>query len=238
MPGNACGRLLKCQESLSCNNGPHPCCVQRRSPLFCTRASRHPEILTSPGTITVQPRYNVETDCRYRRTDTSTLLAYTARWRFCHNIAKGEPGMDLAEVALLTAAEDDAIASHSTVPFPVESYLSRIQKLAEEFESQRLTPLLLQLCRTSLDQSPNNWASDCISIQQHQTQGIRCMISPDTLLSELSNFLYRANNFRIPEFGRSNLPLSSMLDHPGVWEDARWVYMNELLIRHNVILRS
>lgn len=39
----------------------------------------------------------------------SSLHAYTARWRFAHNIAQGEAGMRLAEAALLVAAEDDAI---------------------------------------------------------------------------------------------------------------------------------
>jgi hypothetical protein len=37
--------------------------------------------------------------------------------------------------------------------------------------------------------------------------------------------------FRLPPYGRSNLPKQSTLDHPGVWEDARMAYLNEVLVR-------
>lgn len=41
----------------------------------------------------------------------------------------------------------------------------------------------------------------------------------------------RCIGFRVPAYGRSNLPKQSMLDHPGVWEDARMAYLNEVLVR-------
>ena len=52
--------------------------------------------------------------------------------------------MQLAEAALQVVAEDDAIASHSTVPFPVQPYLDRIQKLTDEFCRQRLRPMIVK----------------------------------------------------------------------------------------------
>ena len=177
----------------------------------------------TPGRVTRQ------VVCAYCRADTSALFAYTARWRFCTNIARGEAGMQLAEAALLVAAEDDAIASHSTVPFPVESYLARIQALADEFAQQRLRPLLERAAATAAG-------------QQQQQQGLAGSPSPSsstaplllpaaTVLAELEDYLYQTQRISVPAFGRSNLPPSALLDHPGVWEDARWAYLNELLIR-------
>lgn len=135
--------------------------------------------------------------------------------------------MQLAEAALLVAAEDDAIASHSTVPFPVEAYLARIQALADEFAQQRLRPLLE---RAAVEQQ-----------QQQDSEGSHphpsCLaavpppLPPATVLAELEDYLYQTQRISVPAFGRSNLPPGALLDHPGVWEDSRWAYLNELLIR-------
>ena len=133
----------------------------------------------------------------HHRADASAQFAYTARWRFCENIARGEAAMHLAEAALLIASEDDAIASHSTVPFPVESYLGRIQKLAEEFEQQRLRPM--------------NAAAG----------GAEGRLAASVVMADLDDYLFHAQRFSVPGFGRSNLPSGALVDHPGVWEDAR-----------------
>ncbi len=102
------------------------------------RTHRHPELEAAwtARQVTVVPRLDVEADERYRRcahvlrnkrvkrcmdcmyefcvlrVDGSLLHSYAARYRFCQNVARGEPGMQLAEAALLIAAEDDAIGGH------------------------------------------------------------------------------------------------------------------------------
>lgn len=37
--------------------------------------------------------------------------------------------------------------------------------------------------------------------------------------------------YRTPPYGRSNLPARSVVDHAGVWEDARQAYLHEVLVR-------
>ena len=81
-------------------------------------------------------------------------LAEAARASFAACVARGsdtgdllvsssplELGLDLAEAALLISAEDDALISHSPVPFPVDSYLGRVSGLAEELLGSVLPPL-------------------------------------------------------------------------------------------------
>ena len=120
--------------------------------------------------------------------------------------------MQLAEAALLVVAEDDAIASHSTVPFPVEPYLERIQKLAEEFRRQRLLPLLA---------SGGSGGSTVGLDGGLPTEAVAAGPSQEAILAELENFLFRVQRISVPAFGRSNLPPGALVDHPGVWEDAR-----------------
>ena len=138
--------------------------------------------------------------------------------------------MQLAEAALLVAAEDDAIASHSTVPFPVESYLARIQALADEFAQQRLRPLLERAAATAAGQQQQQPGS-AGSPYPSSSSTAPLPLPPATVLAELEDYLYQTQRISVPAFGRSNLPPSALLDHPGVWEDARWAYLNELLIR-------
>lgn len=49
-----------------------------------------------------------------------------------------DPTLDLARAALEIAAEDDALVSHSVVPLPVESYLSRLDVMAAEVANHHL----------------------------------------------------------------------------------------------------
>ena len=60
----------------------------------------------------------------------SEVHAWRARRAFAENVARGESGINLAEAALQVAAEDDALVSHSTVPLPVQSFHSRISRIA------------------------------------------------------------------------------------------------------------
>ncbi|KAG1677963.1 hypothetical protein FOA52_001381 [Chlamydomonas sp. UWO 241] len=211
------------------------------------------------------PRLDQEADFRYRRADMSQLHAYTARWRFGRNIVRGEAGMNLAEAALLVAAEDDAIASHSTVAFPVEAFLGRIQTLADEFEQQRLWPMAEETARAGSVWAVQPAAQLCarppgrvvgVVTGRGRVRGdsggggggggtsvgggggggggggrARGALDPCSVLSALNDFLFVGQRISAAPFGRSNLPPNSVLDHPGVWEDARWGYLNETLIR-------
>ena len=74
---------------------------------------------------------------RYEWDDEGAVLAAKLRAAFLANVSRGEAGIDVAEAALLIAAEDDALMSVTGVPLPVEPYLQRISAMADE-----LTPLL------------------------------------------------------------------------------------------------
>ena len=37
--------------------------------------------------------------------------------------------------------------------------------------------------------------------------------------------------FRVPTYGRSNVPQNSILDHAGVWENCNHGYLHEVLIK-------
>lgn len=50
-------------------------------------------------------------------------------------------GMNLAEAALQVAAEDDALVSHSSVQLPVQSFLNRISRLANDVNTLHLRSL-------------------------------------------------------------------------------------------------
>jgi hypothetical protein len=43
-------------------------------------------------------------------------------------------------------------------------------------------------------------------------------------------FLFDDQRFGLPEFGQSNLPQGAVLDHPGVYENAKYAYLHEALI--------
>lgn len=46
--------------------------------------------------------------------------------------------MNLAQAALQVAAEDDALVSHSSVQLPVQSFLNRISRLANDVNGLHL----------------------------------------------------------------------------------------------------
>jgi hypothetical protein len=43
--------------------------------------------------------------------------------------------------------------------------------------------------------------------------------------------LFGEREFRIPAYGRSNVPIDSILEHPGVWENPKHGYLHEVLIK-------
>ena len=57
------------------------------------------------------------------------------------------------------------------------------------------------------------------------------MITVDSLLQVVKSQLFNEKQFRAPTYGRSNVPFNSILDHPGIWENASQAYLHEVLIR-------
>uniref|UniRef100_A0A383VLQ2 Uncharacterized protein n=1 Tax=Tetradesmus obliquus TaxID=3088 RepID=A0A383VLQ2_TETOB len=186
---------------------------------------------------TVKERHNLEADPRYRRTDFSAELAAEARLQFAACLAQGEARLPLARAALLIAAEDDAIASSSIVRFPVDAFMERITRLAHDTATALAAAAAAATpSSSSSSSSEQQWASlrglpaeqvvaaiehclfkDHYQQQQQQQQqwysGVRCA------------------GFSMPAYGRSNLPKKALLDHPGVWEDARLGYLHEVLVK-------
>ncbi|GMH45123.1 hypothetical protein BSKO_13080 [Bryopsis sp. KO-2023] len=143
----------------------------------------------------------VEDDVRYRRLDFTQQLAFNARKEFARNLSKGDACMDLALAAVHIAAEDDALISISPVDFPVKSYMDRIDRLATNL-GKRIKSAL-----------PDR------------------LMPPEQALPLVEKCLFQEEKFKVPSFGKSNIPEGTVVDHPGVWEDQKYAYMNELLIR-------
>lgn len=54
---------------------------------------------------------------------------------------------------------------------------------------------------------------------------------PQAVIGHVHQYLFTTCGFAPPAAGRSGLPPATVVDHPGVWEDARAGYLHELLIR-------
>ena len=140
------------------------------------------------------------------RLDFSDQLAFAARAALAANVARGEAGVDLAAAALQVAAEDDAVASSSTVPFPVESYLARIAALADEAAAR---------ARASSSAGSGLAA-----------------LPPAEAVRAVERFLFEEKGFRPAKgLGRSALPPRARLSHPGTREAPAPAYLNEVLVR-------
>ena len=50
------------------------------------------------------------------------------------------------------------------------------------------------------------------------------------LLQVVQKYLYSQQNFQTPFGATSGMPVDSIVDHPGVWENARHAYLHEVLI--------
>ncbi|CAK0760877.1 hypothetical protein CVIRNUC_002808 [Coccomyxa viridis] len=53
---------------------------------------------------------------------------------------------------------------------------------------------------------------------------------PDDILQAIGHHLFTEQNFRVPPFRRSNIPSGVLVDHPGVYENAKYGYLHEALI--------
>lgn len=90
--------------------------------------------------------------------------------------------------------------SHSSVKFPVDPYVARLRRLTEDFRKGRLQRLA----------GTNS--------------------SPHDIVSELEEFLFVDQRFRLPDFVASNLPNMAIVENPGVWEKTSNAYLNSVLV--------
>ena len=116
--------------------------------------------------------------------------AQAARRAFVDIVERGEATLNLAAAALHVAAEDDALVTHSAVELPVELFLSRLQRYADEIGRVYLPPL-----------------------GAHAT--------PEQQLAVVSEYLFSNVGFSVCGREDDVLQPGDVLDHPGVWEDAR-----------------
>lgn len=49
-------------------------------------------------------------------------------------------------------------------------------------------------------------------------------------LKAIHRFLFEKQRFGLPAFGRSNIPSGQIMDNPGVYENAKYAYLHELLV--------
>eukprot|EP01025_Chloroclados_australasicus_P054654 TRINITY_DN6493_c0_g2_i1.p1 TRINITY_DN6493_c0_g2~~TRINITY_DN6493_c0_g2_i1.p1 ORF type:complete len:415 (-),score=32.87 TRINITY_DN6493_c0_g2_i1:417-1661(-) len=148
---------------------------------------------------------DVEADPRYRRFDMSEVHAWECRMEFCKELSLGLGRINLAKCSCWIAAEDDSIVSHSTVKFPVQSFMDRIDNLATDVYRQVFEPV-----------DTSNWSASDILIR-------------------MENYLFKTRGFQVSEFGRTGLTPMSIVDHPGVWEDPSAAYLPECLIRRRCL---
>lgn len=159
------------------------------------------------------------------------------------------PNMSLTRLVcmLVCCAAVNIAASSSVVRFPVDAFMLRIQRLAADtavsMAAAAAAANLQHLTSTTTSSSSNEqWASirslppsEVIAAVQHalfQPQQQEQDGSSQTSAQQPAWYSsIRCVGFKLPAYGRSNLPQQSMLDHPGVWEDARMAYLNEVLVR-------
>ena len=137
-----------------------------------------------------------------RRFDYSAVHAWEARQAFLRSIAAGEAAVDLAAAALHVAAEDDALVSHSTVQLPVAAYQQRLQRMA--------TDLALQLEQQQGQQAVGAQRSDPAGSEggsgSSGSSGSSSSGSSEAALLAIQAYLWEQQRFRVPRYGRSNLP--------------------------------
>ncbi|KAG2439985.1 hypothetical protein HXX76_004103 [Chlamydomonas incerta] len=169
-----------------------------------------------------------EVDDRYRRADYSDVYQYESRQAFARAIAGGEPRMRLAAAALHVTAEDDAIASLSTVRFPVEAWLERIDRLVDQ-----LCAVNLRRAATAVAPAAGTGAAAGATAAGGAAEAAAEAVAAEagSVLRVVERYLWEECGFRAPDYGRSNLPPNAVVDHAGVWEDARLGYLHETLVR-------
>lgn len=142
----------------------------------------------------------------YRRKDFTNEHFSTARLAWLDELARGEAKLDLAKLALLVAAEDDALTSHSSVAFPVDAYLKRLEGLAKDFE---------------------------VVLELHDMKDADDTDKVDFLLEFLfGDSIANTSRFTTfqSRFERGDLK-NTVVDAPGVYESPHPAYLNSVLTR-------
>jgi len=115
------------------------------------------------------------------------------RQAFLAEAAKPDAELDVARAALHLAGEDDAVASRSAVPLPVEAYAARIESLCDDFvasgmpagdnDSQLAAALDAFLYTTCRFRLPTGWAELHSPYRTYlhnvlaQRVGVRCALA-------------------------------------------------------------
>jgi hypothetical protein len=139
---------------------------------------------------------------RYEWEDEGAALAATLRDAFTANVRRGEAAMDVAEAALLVSAEDDALMSVTGVPLPVQPYLQRIERMADELSASALLPA--------------SASDDDVSSQA-------------AVIAAVDDYVFVRQGFRPP--AAPAIGARTAVDMPGVYEDPRHAYLNCVLTR-------
>ena len=128
----------------------------------------------------------MDKDPRYQRIDHSEIHAADARLQFLLQISQGENFIDLAEAAFMIAAEDDALATNSSVKLPVDHIKARLERLAKDVE------------RSVLSETSRGDGGE------------------EEILRAMHEYLFnKTSGFRTPDFGQSNIPRNVVVDNPG-----------------------
>lgn len=168
----------------------------------------------------VDPSDDQEKDIRYKRVDFSAEFALEFRRMFLANVGRGPAGVNLALAALQVAGEDDALATNSPVKLPIDSFMERLEVMAEELAYHTLP-------RTGLAKGE---APSTSGGQERQLPRVPRDTSPDLVLGAVAAYLREEKGFRT-RHGRSMIPAGAVVDNPGVWEQASTAYLHEVLTR-------
>ncbi|KAG2495265.1 hypothetical protein HYH03_006538 [Edaphochlamys debaryana] len=197
----------------------------------------------SAGSKVIEAPRPEDVDERYRRADFSDRFQYESRQAFARCLVGGEPRMALAEAALHASAEDDAIASLSSVPFPVGPWLDRIDRLVDQVCATHLPRAAAAagggggggggIAAAAAAAASGPAAAGGGAEEGGGSEGLSTAAAAQAagLVAAVERFLWEEAGFRMPDYGRSNLPPNARVDHAGVWEDARLGYLHETLVR-------
>lgn len=141
-----------------------------------------------------------ENDLRYARADVGIQHAAAARDAFISELNKGPLRMSLLKAALHIAAEDDGLATNSTVALPVDAFVHRVEQMVEELARLRL---------------PDAGLTPSTS-------------TPAEVEAVVNAYLFEEKRIKVKQ-GRSGIPQNTLVDSPGVWERPQYAYVHSTL---------
>lgn len=144
------------------------------------------------------------------------------------------------------------VASSSVVRFPVDAFLTRIQCLAESTAAAVATAAAAAASSTKRQHQQQQQAGRHVSSTITPLCGSMQGLPPGDVVAAVQHALFKQQQVEqqlqlqlpssfagsiacaglsVPAHGRTALPPQSQVDHPGVWEDARLAYLNEVQVR-------